>query len=195
MNKPTRRSSVIPFLAFIVLLASGGVVKADFMLNVSGMNTVGELGDARNSVRLLNLSPNAVVNQISWTAVSFRSSDPSWLSEVSFALSNSDQSQSWTFRMTDLQESGTYTGSGTQLDFVDSTGGPFTLLSDGILRLETYETFADAGLTPNATITAGTLTITAVPEPSSMILIVSIIGCFGVRSRFKANRLPTAVSA
>ena len=90
--------------------------------------------------------------------------------------------------MTDLQESGTYTGSGTQLDLVDSTGGPFTLLSDGILRLETYETFADAGLTPNAVISAGSLTITAVPEPSSMLLFLPAAAWVATRMRHGRSR-------
>jgi hypothetical protein len=179
---------MVPFLAIIFLLASGGFSKAGLVLSVAGMNTVGELGNSGNSVRLFNLSPNAVVSQISWNDVTFRSFDPSWLSEVSFALSNSDESQSWTFRMTDLQESGTYSGSGTHLDFVDSTGGPFTLLSDGVLRLETYETFADAGLTPNASITAGTLTITAVPEPGSLLLLIPVIAWGAARSRRKRVR-------
>jgi hypothetical protein len=178
----------IPVLFVFALFVSERISKADIVLNVSGMSTVGELGDARNSVRTFNVSPNAFISDISWTSVSFRAFDPSWLSEVSFALSNSDESQSWTFRMTDLQESGTYTGSGTQLDLVDSTGGPFTLLSDGILRLETYETFADAGLTPNAVISAGSLTITAVPEPSSMLLFLPAAAWVATRMRHGRSR-------
>lgn len=153
------------FLLSVALFFLPSVANADVIVSVAGMATYGNYGDPINSVRFFNATPNAVVTDISWEDVAIFANDPSWLSEVVFSFSDSTGADFWEFTVAPLDQPGFFIGSGEVSSVVLSSGGPFQLQNDGLIRLEVFEAFTDGG-TPDAIITGGTFNLTVVPEPA-----------------------------
>ena len=148
-------------------------------VDVAGITTNGEFGDPTNTVLNFNIGTGTHVTGIGYD-VNLTAFDPSYLSEITVSFTPSDPNSPAGVFLTpafDQPEPGTGDfSSGGIVDLV-GLGLDFNVASDGVLRLEFFEGFQDAGVDPNGIFNSGTLNVqydAAVPEPSTWAL--SIVG-------------------
>ena len=176
------KSTTFVLAATLALAASSPVFADEVDINLTGWQTFGDFGDASNSNTTVNIGAGSLVTGAEWINLGFVAHDPSWRSELVLSLNTSDLS-SWFDSTVSADDSpGSYSGSGT-FPGPGSSGGPFSVLADGDLYIETYEAFDDPEVSPNATISGGTLRVfyTTIPEPSSL-------GLLGVGTLFLLQR-------
>lgn len=136
-------NSVVKLLVSLSIFASASLFAAPLVVNIAGVESHGEMGDADNTVLMYNVGANSTITSISYS-VNLTAFSPSWLSEIGLMFTDSDGFEGVVFNpgVDDTFEgSETYTGSTDLLDFALS----FKVGSDGILRLEFYEDFDDFG--------------------------------------------------
>ena len=192
-----------PWIVMGVLAASylftPKVTKADFVYEVelAGLQSFADFFSGANDSKSITIFPFARIVAVQWEGLVFNTENGSFLDE--FALSvqtNADsifEAKTWDVEPAEgLRMEGTYSGSGTFSDPGLAGTGPFNLLADGKLVVSVYESFDDGGETVrDAVITDGKLVIraTAVPEPSSMV-IVSVVGVAAITyRRLRRNRM------
>ncbi|MFS0736024.1 PEPxxWA-CTERM sorting domain-containing protein [Sphingomonas sp. 1P06PA] len=165
---------------------------ATLTIDVTGWNAEGFLDAAGNTLQNFNIGAGSTVTGVAYD-VTIEAFDPSWLSEATFSLTDSDQFAG-VFISPGFEDDnpgvGSYSDSVTLADF----GLDFAVGSDGILRVEFIDTFVDA-VSPNATALAGTLTITydaiggpAVPEPAAWALMIGGFGAVGGAMRRRGKQ-------
>jgi hypothetical protein len=199
---------VRPWILIGVLAASclftPKVARADFVyeVNLTGLESFGGLGVAQNDWTSITLFPFAKIVSVQWVDLEFNTENGSFRDELTLRVQDNAalllDANSWDDNpAAGFASEGTYRGSGTFLDPGPLGGGPFNLLADGVLVVSVYEVFDDDGeAVRDAVITDGKLVVraTAVPEPSSMVM-VSVVGVAAIahrrlrRNRMRRNRM------
>jgi hypothetical protein len=171
--------------------AGGGVVApvagslSTQVINVAGIASYGEEGDAENITRSINIGPGSTVVGIGWdvgvTAVS-----PSWLSELQVSFGGSTGLRSL-YLSVGVGSNSSGTQSYTSGGVVDLVGLnlSFAVGADGVLKLEFLEGFDDAVVPYDGIWNSGTLTleVLAVPEPSTYGLMALGLLAVGAAAR------------
>jgi hypothetical protein len=181
-------------LVSMSFFACASLCAAPLTIDVAGIQSHGEIGDAGNTVLTFNVGANATITSIDYS-VNLTANSPSWLSELGLAFTDSDGVEGVVFNPgfdDTFDGTATYSGSADLIDF----GLSFNVGSDGILRLEFYEDFDDFagadGIWNFGSITFGIdPEPAAVPEPSTALLLgagVMLIGFGRRRSALKKGR-------
>lgn len=190
-------SSLNKLLASLTFFACTSLCAAPLTVDVTGIESHGEIGDGDNTVLTFNVGANSTITSIDYS-VNLTANSPSWLSEFGLAFTASDGVQGVVFNPgfgDDFEGTDTYSGSADLIDF----GLSFNVGSDGILRLEFYEDFDDFagadGVWNFGSITFGIEpAVSAVPEPSTALLLgagVMLIGYGRRRSAAPKKALTT----
>ena len=187
-------------LVGLSLLASTSAFATPFTFDVTGARSIGELGNEANDVYEINVGANATITSISYN-FNITAFTPSWLSEMGFAFSNGAFTEGVLLNPGpgfDLPGTETFTN---VLDLV-AEQLTFSVDADGILRIEFYEDFDDAAISPDGVWNFGTITFNTdaidgppdgeVPEPASGMLIGAGLALMGYTARRRRNAVRTA---
>lgn len=175
----------------LTLLACTSVFAAPLVVNVAGIQSFGEYGDADNTVLTYNVGANVTITGISYN-VNLTAFSPSYLSELALAFEDSSQAKGvfFTPALDDLNP-----GTGTYADSADlvALGLDFQVGADGILRLEFFEDFDDGSVAPDGIWNFGTITFFTdavdpvdpgeVPEPATGMLMAAGLALMGYTVR------------
>jgi len=183
MNKPLQRlaAAAALALAFTSITAQAAPVVVD----VSGAQSINLQGEAGNTVWLIDIGANAVLNSLAWT-LDLDAFAPSSLAEMQVSFGNSSGLDVVTFAPGGadfISGTGSYTGS------LDLTGLGLGAGADGKLRIEFSEGFKDFALNvTEGQWVSGNLSfdVSTVPEPATEALVLlglGLIGAHGHRTR------------
>jgi hypothetical protein len=182
-------STLNKLLASLSFFACTSLFAAPLTIDVAGVESYGEIGDAGNTVLTFNVGANSTITSIDYL-LNLTAIDPSWLSEIGLSFTDSDGIEGVVFNPgfgDEFEGTDTYTGSASLVDL----GLAFKVGGDGILRLEFYEDFDDFG-GPDGIWNFGTITfgvepeVVAVPEPSTALLLGAGIMMLGYGRRRSA---------
>jgi hypothetical protein len=183
--------ALLPALLLLLppLPASAAVVTHD--MDVSGVPSFDGLGDPANTLLLVPFAPHARVTGLGWN-VNLRATAPSWLSEISFLVTNSSGGGGFILLLGfGANVPGAFGFASAGVIDLTAEGLDLLLLADGILRLEAFEGvddlpnapdgqwLADSMLTWRYETTAGP----AIPEPGSLLLLVTGLAALGGLAR------------
>ena len=195
-----RSAAAAAVLCLASASASAGVVSVD----VSGIDSWDAPGSANNTVMVIDVASalgmtagSAVtIDGIGWDVVIDTFGGPSWLSEATVQIENSDQSDGLFLSPgagDDFGGGPTPYSSGGILDITsldDGMGGTLDLsfeLFDGLLRLEFSEGYDDAADVIDAAWVSGTLdfrtAMAPVPLPAALPLLLSALGIGAMAGR------------
>ncbi|QJE01824.1 VPLPA-CTERM sorting domain-containing protein [Massilia forsythiae] len=168
-------SSVKNLLVGMSFFACASAFAVPFTVNIAGAQSVGEFGDAANTVRTYNVGANASITAVSYS-VNLTAFTPSWLSDLGLAFTNSAVSDGVIFNP-GIGDDDPGTASYSDVVNLVALGLDFKVGGDGILRLEFYEEYDDlAGA--DGIWNFGTITFEVqqaaqqdVPEPASALLL------------------------
>jgi hypothetical protein len=165
--------TITRLLASLSFFACTSLFAAPLVVDVTGVQSYGELGDAGNTVLTYNVGAFAAVTVFSYN-VNLTAYDPSYLSEMTLRFGGTDTA-AVDFNPAfgdDYFGTGSYAGSGDLVDL----GISFNVGADGLLRLEFYEGFDDF-VGADGQWNSGTLTFVIngdtganVPEPGTTAL-------------------------
>lgn len=188
--------SLKTLLASLSLLASTSLFAAPLVVNIAGVESHGAFGDPNNTVWTYDIGANSTITSVSYS-FNVTAYDPSWLSEIGLAFTNS-KSQDGVLLTPGVLD--WYSGTADYADAVDLRDYDlaFQVGSDGILRLEFYEDFDDFtgadGIWNFGTITFGIEPeAAAVPEPMSALLLG--VGALGMGYAGRRRRASKATEA
>lgn len=193
-------SKLQKLLVGLSFLCCTSVFAVPLTVDVAGVPSIGLFGDVNNVVFSFDVGADKTVIGISYD-VSLTAFDPSFLSEISLAVTNSSASSGVFLTPgfgNDLSGTGTFAG---LLD-VAAAGLTFSVGTDGILRLEFFDAFDDPEVFPDGRWNFGTVTFSFaddndVPEPASGLLIgagLAGIGYATRRRRIILKPLPVAIA-
>lgn len=142
----------------------------------------GGFGDPLNEVHWVELAPNAHIVAMSYE-VTLEAFDPSWLSEMRVDMTNSamDGGVGLTPGV-GVGSPGIQSFSSDGVIDLIAIDLHFHLGSDGLLRLEFWDTFNDNYPDPEGRWLDGTITIHYIPAPGALALL-GMAGLVGVRRR------------
>lgn len=176
--KPHHRLAAIAALA----LASLAVQAAPVVVDVGGAQSINLLGEAGNTVWLVDIGANAVLTSLDWN-VALTAFAPSALAEMQVSFGSATGTDLLTLSPGSADPFG---GSGSYVGSMDLTGLSLAVGADGLLRIEFSEGFKDFALDmAEGQWVSGNLTfgISAVPEPAGVALLLAGLGLVAVRAR------------
>ena len=167
-------------LAVAGLFAGASAQAAAVAVDVSGAQSINLLGEAGNTVWLIDVGANAVLTSLDW-ALDLNAFSPSLLAEMQVSFGDSSGLSLLTFTPggADFNSGGgSYSGS------LDLTPYGVSVGADGLLRLEFSEAFKDfANGVAEGEWVSGNLTfgvsVGALPEPGSISLVLLGLGVAG----------------
>ncbi len=185
----TIRYAIAAALATTALPASQADA-ATLVVNVAGAQSFAAFGSGSNTVQTFDIGALSRVTAIAFN-VSITAFDPSYLSEASLGFTGSDLNGDGVFftpaNGDDVSGTANYSGTANLVD----RGLDFAVGTDGILRLEYFEAFNDADVSPDALWTAGTVTFTydqvtaAVPEAATWLMMLTGFAMVGGAARYR----------
>lgn len=184
-------TTINKLLVSLSLFACSSLFAAPITVDLAGIQSVGEYGNAENTVILLDVGANSRVTSVSYdfTLTAF---DPSWLTEMTLGFENSKQTDGVFFTPgLGLWFPGTLSDSGFA-DLVE-LGLDFEVGVDGILRLEFFEDWDDVegadGQWDFGSITFNVEPGPAgeVPEPATGLLVGAGLALLGYTGRRRRN--------
>lgn len=176
--KPHHRLAAIAALALASLAAQAAPVVVD----VGGAQSINLLGEAGNTVWLVDIGANAVLTSLDWN-VALTAFAPSALAEMQVSFGSAAGADLLTLSPGSADPFG---GSGSYVGSMDLTGLGLAVGADGLLRIEFSEGFKDFALDmAEGQWVSGNLTfgISAVPEPAGVALLLAGLGLVAVRAR------------
>ncbi|WP_332856448.1 PEP-CTERM sorting domain-containing protein [Duganella sp. S19_KUP01_CR8] len=186
-----RNLKFVRALMFFVAMAAGGAAAAaeQFqVVNVAGIQSYGEFGEAGNTIIELNLGALAQVTSIAWN-VDTTANSPSWLSELEVHFSPTSGSGVY-LTPSATEDSGSEHNEGSAI--LADLGLTLNVGADGKLRLEFSDGYKDLGPgEADGQWDAGSITIgyvSAVPEPSTYGMMLLGLAAMGVVARRRQNR-------
>ena len=182
-------SSFKNLLACLSLFACTSVIAAPLGVNVAGIESYGELGDADNTVLNFNVGANSIITSVTYS-VNLTAFTPSWLSELALNFTDSSQADG-VFFTPGFSNPNPGTASYASTADLVALGLSFAVGADGILRLEFFEDFDDFtgadGIWNFGTLTFGVETVgqppVDVPEPATGLLLGAGLGLMAYASR------------
>lgn len=165
-------------------LGASSAQAAPIVVDVSGAESVNLLGEDGNTVWWINVGANAVLNALDWS-VQLEAFSPSVLSEMQVSFGASSGLEMFTFAPgADDFSSGVGAYGGT----LDLSGLGFAAGADGLLRVEFSEGFKDfaSGVAEGQWLSGNLtfdVTVAAVPEPASALLVMAGLGMLGAQVR------------
>ena len=185
--------SLKSLLVGLSLLVCSSAFAVPFVVNVSGVESFGEIGDTGNTVFTLNVGAGSQITSVAYN-INVTAYTPSWLSEIGLFFSDSTQSDGIYFTP-GFDDSNP--GTATYADSADlvALGFDFTVGADGLLRLEFFEDFDDGSVAPDGIWNFGTITFdvtgnnvpgdpgTEVPEPATGMLMGAGLALMGFTVR------------
>ena len=184
MKKQLQRLAAAAALSF-ASLASLSAQAASVVVDVSGAQSVNLLGEAGNTVWLVDIGAGTLLNSLSW-AVTLNALDPSRLSELQLSFGGANGLDLVTLAPGEADFS---SGTGSYAGTTDLAPLGLAVGSDGLLRIEFSEGFKDfATGTVEGQWVGGNLSfgVTAVPEPASVALMLLGLGLVGAQFRRRA---------
>lgn len=151
---------------------------------INNMQSFSSFGDAANSVVNVNLPAGAIVNGIGWD-VSFTAIGFSWQSELTLLVTDSAVSGGVAIGFSTTDAPGSGTDALLPVIKLADAGIPDFVLTDGILRLETYDTYDDGGPGVQDSFLNGTLYVQyQIPSPAG----ASLLGLAGIAALGRKRR-------
>jgi len=190
--------SLKSLLVGLSLLACSSAFAVPFVVNVGGVGSFGEVGDAGNTVFTLNVGAGSQITSVAYN-INVTAYTPSWLSEIGLYFSDSTQSGGIYFTPGFEDPN---SGTATYADSVDLVAQEldFTVGADGLLRLEFFEDFDDGSVSPDGIWNFGTITFnvtgdnvpgdpgTDIPEPATGMLMGAGLALMGFTARRRRSR-------
>ena len=180
-------------LVGLSLLVCTSAFAVPFVVNVAGVQSFGAPGAAGNTIFTLNVGAGSRVIGIAYD-VNITAYTPSYLSEIGVYFSNSAQSEYFYFTP-GFQDENSGTGSYVNSFDLIQLGLDLTVGADGLLRLEFFEDFNDAAVSPDGIWNFGTITLdvtgdnvpggpgTNIPEPATGMLMGAGLALMGFTAR------------
>ena len=167
----TTTTALVAFSALLPMAAQAAPVSFD----VAGIQSLGSQGDSGNAVFNINVGAGAHITGFAYN-VNITAYAPSWLSELAVQISDALVNVGLTAQPgegNDVSGTGTYAAS---IDLL-ALGLDFNVASDGLLRVEFFDTFFDNafagadGIWNSGTLTFTVADVAAVPEPAGYALM------------------------
>ena len=174
--------------AAALALAGLSAQAATQIVNVAGAASTNLLGETGNTVLLVDIGANAVLDSLDWM-VSLSAFSPSSLSEMQVSFGSSSGLDQLTFSPAAAD---TFSGTGSYSGTLSLAGLGVAAGADGLLRIEFSEAYKDfaVGVAEGQWVSGSlTLNVSAVPEPASAALALlglTLVGGALGRSRREA---------
>lgn len=194
------KSSLLATALVVAAAAPAHANVSSLVVNLAGWQTFGDFGDPANSFAFYTLPAGSVVTGFDYSGLTFLSNGSSWTSELVLSVNNFTGAPVTIDEFMDWAPS-TATSSGSFGPVSGSWGGPtgdegpygaggaFTVGegADNVF-VTVYESFPD-GASPDAVISAGTLTIhftAPIPEPATYgLMALGLVGVGAIVRRRK----------
>lgn len=191
--------SLNKLLVGLSFLACTSAFATPFTFNVAGTQSYAGFGSGANTVYEINVGANATITSVSFD-VNVTAFTPSYLSELGLGFTDSEVTEGVL-----LTPGFGFDAPGTASfsDVIDlvAEGLSFSVGADGILRLEFFEDFNDASISPDGIWNSGTFTFytdgvdvppSDVPEPATGLLMGAGLGLMGYTARRRRQRAKLA---
>ncbi|RZI56482.1 MAG: PEP-CTERM sorting domain-containing protein [Rubrivivax sp.] len=166
-------------------LASAPAQATPVAIDVGGAQSINLQGEAGNTVWLIDVGANAVLNSLSWS-LDLEAFAPSVLSEMQVSFGGSDGLDLLTFAPGGADFA---SGVGSYAGLLDLSPFGMRVGADGLLRLEFSEAYKDfapgvaEGQWLRGRLSFDVTAVSAVPEPASAALVLVGLGVIAVRAR------------
>ena len=174
------KRSAISMALVAAAMAAGTAHAGVVTLDVAGISSNAEFGDASNVTRFIDIAAGAHITSISWS-VWLTADSPSWLSEIAVDLNDGSLAGFSLAPGFGDNSSGSGFFSGTA-DLV-ALGADFVLGASGRLNFEFFELFDDNFGAEDGRWDRGSLTVNFVPEPATFGLAALALLGVGATSR------------
>jgi hypothetical protein len=164
---------------------------APVVVDVAGAQSINLQGETGNTVLLIDVGANAVLNSLSW-AVELSAFAPSLLSEMQVSFSGFSTPDAITLTPDAIDG---YSGAGSYTGSIDLSAWGLAVGDDGLLRIEFSEAYKDfaTGVAEGQWL-SGQLTLdlaaAPVPEPATMAMVLLGLAALQALRTGKPARTP-----